>query len=69
MSKWVEVPVTILKTYAVEIKDNETISDAVNAVTEECLGDIEIDNKNCFIGQTYHDVNNIKIMADEVLAL
>jgi len=29
MSKWVEVPVTILKTYAVEIEYSETIDDGL----------------------------------------
>lgn len=67
MTKWVEVPVTILKTYAVEIEDNETIKDAVEYASEDCFGDIEIDHKNCTIAETEQQANNIKIMADEIL--
>jgi len=69
MSKWVEVPVTILKTYAVEIEDNQTIKDAIEAVTEDCFDDIEIDEKNCCVSETEQQANNIRIMASEKLAL
>ena len=71
MSKWVDVPVTIFKTYAVEIEDGETIDDAINYAIEDCLGngDVNVDRSNVTIAADDRQAEQIRILADERLAL
>jgi hypothetical protein len=70
MSKWVEVPVTINKTFAVEISNEQTIDDAIAVATEECMfDDVTIEEGNCFMADTEQQAEQIKRLSDEKIAL
>ena len=67
MSKWCEVPVVIQKTYAVQLDDDQTIDDAIEAVIMDCSGAPTINPSDCWIGETESDNHNIKVCADDRL--
>lgn len=70
MSKWVEIPVTIFKTYAVEIEDSETIEDAIQYALEECMeSNTEVDRKDCLIAKNDMEAEQIKRCSDEKISL
>jgi len=71
MSKWVDVPVTIMKTYAVEIEDDEAAEDAITYAMEECMGgcDVEINHGDVIVSENDQQAEMIRRNADEVLSL
>lgn len=70
MTKWVEVPVTISKVFAVEIEDSESAEDAIKVVLDELAGDnVEIDHKDVLIAESEAMEDSIKRHADERITL
>ena len=71
MSKWVEVPVVIMKIYAVEIEDNETVENAINYAMEDCMcgENVEIDYSNVVVSENEHQAEQIRRFADELISL
>lgn len=68
MSRWVEVPVTIFKTFAIEIEADETIDDAKQYAMDECMGD-DAEVGDCVIAENDLQADSIRRHADAVLAL
>ena len=68
MSKWYEVAITINKTYAVEVADDEDESHAKDSVKDEVFAD-DIDFVDCFGPIDDERIGNTKICADEVINL
>jgi hypothetical protein len=70
VSKWVEVPVTIMKTYAVEVEDSQGLKEAIGYVLEEIPGcDYEINESNCIVSEDDTMAHNIQVASDERLPL
>ncbi len=68
MSKWVEVPITIHKTFAVEIEDTETVDDAIKYALNECLGD-NTEIGDCLMADNNQTAEQIQRLADERLSI
>ena len=70
MSKWIDIPVMIMKTYAVEVEDTEGVEHAIQYVVDDCMGDdVEIVHSNVMIAEDEHQAEQIRRLADEVLSL
>lgn len=66
MSKWAEVQVQIIKVFAVEIEDTESIGDAEKYALDECV-DGEAEIKESFIAKNDIEAKAMQRHADETL--
>ena len=67
MSKWVYVLGTIIKTWAVEIEDSETIEDAQQVVSGSIFEEIIFGD--CEVALDDRDAESIRANADETIGL
>lgn len=74
MSKWVEVTVTITKTYAVEVApgddwdDDDIKSEARDVVLDEYIAD-DVEIVNTYIAKNEHEAEQLRRLSDESISL
>lgn len=69
MSKWYEIAVSIHRTYAVEVKDDETEEDAKKALADELCGEDYTGDDAFGPVDDENGVRNMQIMAYDSLRL